>query len=71
MSTQAIKQEVNYLNKMEQKELLHYMIEIIAGADNDLSQTWKAEIDRRIAAYKRGEIKTFTRAEAMKYAFGK
>ncbi|MEM6700634.1 MAG: addiction module protein [Bacteroidota bacterium] len=71
MSIQAIKQEVSHLNKMEQKELLHYMIEVVAGADNDLSQTWKTEIDRRIAAYQRGEVKTLTRVEAMKYAFGR
>ncbi|MEM8528417.1 MAG: addiction module protein [Bacteroidota bacterium] len=69
MSIQAIKKEVNHLSKSEQKELLHYMVEVIAGANDELSLAWKREIDDRIAAYKRGEMQTYSRSEALKFAF--
>ncbi|MEM9888333.1 MAG: addiction module protein [Bacteroidota bacterium] len=60
MSIQTIKQEVGFLSKLEQKELLHYMIEVVAGESDELSQTWKKEIDRRIEAYKNGEMTTYS-----------
>ena len=55
MSIQGIKEEVRKLSRSEQAELMHYMIELLATDDFELSEAWKAEIDRREAALDSGE----------------
>ena len=45
MSIQGIKEEVRKLSRSEQAELMHYMIELLATDDFELSEAWKAEID--------------------------
>ena len=47
MSIQVIKEEVIKLNKAEQAELMHFMIELLATDNFELSAGWKAELDRR------------------------
>lgn len=54
MSIQAIKEAVYQLNKSEQAELMHYMIELLASGDFELSEEWKAELDRRETALEKG-----------------
>jgi|GEM_PF-1099528 hypothetical protein len=54
MSIQAIKEEVFKLSKTEQAELMHYMVELLATGDFDLSGEWKAELDRREEALDKG-----------------
>lgn len=55
MSIQGIKEEVRKLSRSEQAELMHYMIELLATDDFELSEAWKAEIDRREAALDSGK----------------
>ena len=47
MSIQVIKEEVSKLSKAEQAELMHFMIELLAADKFELSDEWKAELDRR------------------------
>lgn len=47
MSIQAIKEELRKLNKTEQAELMHFMVELLASDGFELSDKWKAELDRR------------------------
>lgn len=54
MSIQEIKKEVRKLNKAEQAELTHFMIELLASDDFELSEEWKAELDRREEAMDKG-----------------
>ncbi|MEZ4995201.1 MAG: addiction module protein [Saprospiraceae bacterium] len=55
MSIQGIKEEVRKLSRSEQAELMHYMVELLAIDNFELSEAWKAEIDRREAALDSGE----------------
>ena len=50
MSIQAIKKEVVALSKAEQAELMHFMVELLATDDFQLSDTWQEELERREAA---------------------
>lgn len=54
MSIQEIKDEVRKLNKAQQAELMHFMIELLASDDFELSDKWKAELDRREKALDKG-----------------
>jgi putative addiction module component (TIGR02574 family) len=54
MSIQEIKKEVRKLNKAEQAELMHFMIELLASGDFELTEEWKAELDRREEALDKG-----------------
>ncbi len=54
MSIQEIKKEVRKLNKTQQAELMHFMIELLASDDFELSEEWKAELDRREEALDKG-----------------
>jgi hypothetical protein len=47
MSIQEIKIEVSKLNKAQQAELMHFMIELLATDNFILSEDWKVELDRR------------------------
>ncbi len=54
MSIQDLKAEVSKLNKAEQAELMHYMVELLAVDEWELSDQWKAELDRRADALDEG-----------------
>ncbi len=54
MSIQEIKKEVRKLKKAEQAELMHFMVELLASDDFELSEEWKAELDRREEALDKG-----------------
>lgn len=54
MSIQHLKEEVRKLNKAQQTELIHFMIELLASDDFELSEAWKAELDRREKALDKG-----------------
>ena len=54
MSIQGIKEELSKLSKAEQTELMHYMVELLATDEFEISEKWKAEIDRREAALDSG-----------------
>ena len=55
MSIQAIKEEVSKLSREEQAELIHFMVELLAKDDFQLSEAWKKELDRREQALDKGE----------------
>ncbi len=54
MGIQEIKKEIRKLNKIEQVELMHFMIELLASDDFELTDGWKAELDRREEALDKG-----------------
>ena len=54
MSIQAIKEEVSKLSREEQAELIHFMVELLAKDDFQLSEAWKKELDRREQALDKG-----------------
>lgn len=54
MSIQTIKKEVSKLNKKEQAELMHFMVELLAEDSFSLSNDWKKELDLREHALKDG-----------------
>lgn len=54
MTIQAIKEELTKLNKAEQAELMHFMIELLASDDFQLSEEWKQELDNREEALDKG-----------------
>jgi len=54
MSIQEIKNEVRKLNKAEQAELIHFLVELLAADDFELSDKWKAELNRREEALDKG-----------------
>lgn len=55
MSIQVIKEEVSKLNRAEQAELMHFMIELLATDNFELSTSWKTELDRREEALEKGK----------------
>lgn len=71
MSIQTLKQELAILTKPEQKELLQYMIGIVAGEDPNAQSNLQAEVETRIAAYQSGKMKTYSRTEALAIVFKK
>jgi len=54
MSIETIKDKVSQLDKAEQAELMHFMVELLAAQDNELSETLKKEIDAREIALENG-----------------
>ncbi len=54
MTVQLLKKEVRKLSKAEQAELMHFMVELLATDDFELSEEWIAELDRREKALKDG-----------------
>jgi len=54
MDVEKIKEEIRKLSKAEQLELLNFMIELLASDDFELSDKWKAELDRREKALDKG-----------------
>ncbi len=54
MSIQVIKEELRKLSKAQQAELMHFMIELLASEDFELSDEWKAELARREEALDQG-----------------
>jgi hypothetical protein len=54
MSIQEIKDELRKLNKAQQAELMHFMIELPASDEFELSEKWKAELNRREKALDKG-----------------
>jgi len=54
MSIQAIKEEVTALNKAEQAELMHFMVELLATDNFQPSDEWQAELEEREAALDNG-----------------
>ena len=54
MSIQAIKEEVIVLSKAEQAELMHFMVELLATDDFQLSDEWQKELERRETALENG-----------------
>ena len=55
MSIQAIKEEVSKLSREEQAELIHFMVELLAKDDFQLSEAWKEELGRREQALDKEE----------------
>ena len=55
MSIQAIKEEVSKLSRQEQAELIHFMVELLAKDNFQLSEAWKDELGRREQALDKGE----------------
>lgn len=54
MSIQAIKKELDQLDKKEQAELMHYLVELLAGTEFHLSDEWKDELKKREEALENG-----------------
>ena len=55
MSIKAIKEEVSKLSREEQAELIHFMVELLAKDDFQLSEAWKEELSRRVQAMDKGK----------------
>ena len=55
MSIQAIKEAVSKLSRAEKAELMHFMIELLATGDFQLSEAWIEELNRREVALDKGE----------------
>ncbi len=54
MSIEVLKEVLQKLNKQEQAELMHFMVELLATDTTDLSDAWKKELDKREAALNNG-----------------
>jgi predicted Holliday junction resolvase-like endonuclease len=54
MNIQAIKEEVTVPSKAEQAELMHFMIELLATDNFQLSDEWKEELEQRETALENG-----------------
>ncbi len=68
MTFQNLKQAVKKLSPQERILFVQYILDTITAdtfeeKDAPLSNVWKAELDRRSAAYKKGEAKTRSWAE--------
>ncbi|MEN0004035.1 MAG: addiction module protein [Bacteroidota bacterium] len=50
MTMQSLKTEVSKLTKLEQTELIHYLVELVASESMDLSDELKEELDKRAQA---------------------
>jgi len=47
MKIQTIKEEIRKLSRREQAEIMHFMIELLAGDDLILSEAWRKELEKR------------------------
>ena len=54
MSLQAIKKEISKLDKVEQVDLMHYLMSLLTDGTVELSPDVRAELDRREAALEAG-----------------
>ncbi len=54
MSIQTLKEEVQKLDKTEQAELMHFMVELLATEETEISKEWEEEIEKREEALKNG-----------------
>ena len=54
MTILEIKKEVTNLNKTEQADLIHYLVELLTNDKFQLSETWIEELDKREKAYRDG-----------------
>ncbi|NRB46994.1 MAG: addiction module protein [Saprospiraceae bacterium] len=54
MTVQLLKEEVSKLSKLQQAELMHYLVELLTAEEFVLSEEWKGEIDRREQALNDG-----------------
>lgn len=63
-NVQEIKAAVLNLTREDQAEIADAILANIADP-GPLSDAWKAELDRREAAYQRGEVKLVDNAEAL------
>lgn len=54
MSIQTIKEKVIQLEKADQIDLMHFMIELLTSKDFKLSDDWKSEIEERIKSLENG-----------------
>ena len=54
MSIEVLKEVLQKLNKQEQTEFMHFMVELLATDNADLSDAWKKELDRREIALNDG-----------------
>ena len=50
MSIELLKAELQRLNRQEQAELMHFMVELLATDNFQLTNEWKKELDRRAEA---------------------
>ena len=55
MHIQAIKEAISKLSRVEQAELMHFMIELLAKDDFQLSEAWIEELSRREGGLDKGE----------------
>lgn len=54
MSVQTIKKHLANLSRVEQAEIMHFMVELLAIDDFSLSEEWKTELNRREQALENG-----------------
>lgn len=54
MTIQDLKKEVGNLDKAEQADLVHYLVELIANDKFQLSEALKKELNKREKAYRDG-----------------
>lgn len=54
MTILEIKKEVANLNKADQADLIHYLVELLTNDKFQLSEKWIEELDKREKAYRDG-----------------
>ena len=54
MSIQTLKAEISKLDKVEQADLMHYLVSLLTDESVELSPEVRAELDRREAALEAG-----------------
>ena len=54
MRIQTVKEKVIHLEKSEQIDLMHFMIELLSSNDFEFSENWKSEIEERIKSLENG-----------------
>jgi putative addiction module component (TIGR02574 family) len=58
-------EEISKLPPEEQADLIDELLVLTHPVDPEVDRAWAAEIDHRLAAYRRGEIETVPLAEVM------
>jgi putative addiction module component (TIGR02574 family) len=69
MTLQELEREVRDLTPNERARLAaHLLVTLDVGGDDDVENSWEAEIGERLAAYRRGDLSTVPASEVMSEA---
>ncbi|MFT4760613.1 MAG: hypothetical protein ACI9XO_003284 [Paraglaciecola sp.] len=54
MTIQKVKTEIQNWDKMQQADLMHFLVELLTNDKFQLSEAWEKELDKREEAHKNG-----------------